>query len=97
MIEITSRKWMAAMAICMGCLVSAPAVADPLGDKIAVGLTRDAVVAMFGEEPQLEKCKTVLGISSCVLIWERGIFSKLRYEVSFILGRVARVDVVAKR
>ncbi|MDL2355531.1 MAG: hypothetical protein QFF03_09760 [Pseudomonadota bacterium] len=93
MIKTTLYRWMAAMAF----LASASALADPLSEKIAVGLTRDAVVALFGEEPELETCKTVLGLKSCVLIWERGIFPKLRYEVNIILGRVARVDVVAKR
>ena len=71
--------------------------ADALSDKIKVGLTKDAVIALFGANPDTESCKTTLGLTSCNLTWTKGIFSKDIYEVTFIADRVIAVSSTTKK
>lgn len=71
--------------------------ADELGSKIKVGLTQDAVVALFGATPDTEACKTFLGLQACRLVWNKGIINITRYEVDFVAGRVISVSVASQR
>lgn len=66
-------------------------------EKIKVGLTKDAVTALFGGAPDTESCRNILGLSACRLTWSKGLVAKKRYEVDFIAGRVIAVGVDAQK
>lgn len=68
-----------------------------LAENIKTGLTKEAVVALFGTAPDTESCRNILGLSSCRLTWSKGIVAKTRYEVDFIAGRVVAVGVTAQK
>lgn len=67
--------------------------ADEPSDKIAVGLTRDAVVALVGSKPTEETCTSYLGVPSCKLTFTKGsaIAGKSTYVVHFVANRVVSV------
>lgn len=80
--------------VALGLVFSVSAtLADDLAEKIKPGLTRDAVVALIGSPPDEEGCKTYIGVSTCKLVWSKGIVGRSRYEVEFIAGRVVTVQV----
>lgn len=61
---------------------------DEIMSKLAIGLTKDAVIAIMQSEPDEQGCKSYLGVSACKLIWSKGLISKSRYEVEFVAGRL---------
>lgn len=73
------------------------AQADAFTDKIQIGLTRNAVIAVFGRLPNTETCQTVLTIAKCNLIWSQGIFVREIYEITLIAGHVVAISTVSKR
>lgn len=63
---------------------------DQLEEKLRVGITRDAAIAIVGTEPTEEACKTTLGIRVCRLSFTRMLSSK-RYEVDLLGDRLISV------
>ncbi len=56
--------------------------ADDLSNRVKVGMNKSEVDSVFGENPDGEDCKTILTISKCSLVWNKGLLSKTTYTVT---------------
>ena len=73
------------------------AKADPTSDRISIGMGRLDVVKVMGSSADSEDCSSTLGIQRCILVWEKGFWTKTSYSVLFIADRVVSVSTQTKR
>ena len=74
----------------LGLTRNASGVDDTVVAKLEAGLTRAAIVALVGSDPDAERCTTTLGLRSCVLVWIWH-FPPRRIEVRTVFNRLVVV------
>jgi hypothetical protein len=95
--KIVASTWAFVISAYILIGISCAWASDDMANKLKVGLTKEAVIALFEGAPDVETCTTVLGISSCQLVWNRGFVQKVRYEVEFLAGRMVSFKTISQR